>query len=87
MAGLALGIIVYAVFFAWACGWLADKKGYDNVDTWQWLGLFFGLFALLVIGMSPERRGGPSEEYVKCAECGLRLPEAFYEEHRLEQHA
>jgi hypothetical protein len=36
---------VYAVLFGWACGWLADRKGFDNVMAWQMLGFSFGVFA------------------------------------------
>jgi hypothetical protein len=81
MAGVWVVVLIYAVFFGWACGWLADRKGYENVSTWQLLGFFFGVFALLVIGFSPSRTGG-SEQYVTCPDCQMRVPRSMAHEHR-----
>lgn len=46
-------ILVYAVAMAFFTGWLASEKG-RQIGTWAFLGLVFGIIALLAVGLAPQ---------------------------------
>jgi membrane protein implicated in regulation of membrane protease activity len=46
---------IYAIFFGYVCGAVARAKSL-NVNTWQMLGVFFGLLALIAIAVMPATR-------------------------------
>jgi len=53
MALLVILLLAYTLAFAFFTGWLAKEKGRDEV-TWTILGLFFGIVALLAVGLAPS---------------------------------
>ena len=52
--------LAYWGSFGAFCGWLAEEKGKDRL-TWFWLGMAFGLIALLAIAGAPKVES-PDEE-------------------------
>jgi MFS family permease len=53
------------VLVAVAVGWLADQKGRSPV-IWFLVGLLWGPFAVLLVGLAPR---GASGQYHRCSEC------------------
>ena len=52
--------LVYWGSFGAFCGWLAEEKGKDRV-TWFWLGMVFGVIALLAIVGVPKVESSEEE--------------------------
>jgi len=49
--GLVIGGIVWQVGCGLLCSYVATEKGRDSV--WFWIGLFFGVFALIAVAGLP----------------------------------
>jgi hypothetical protein len=64
---LFLAVIITILYFL-ACpifsAWLASKKGYSGA-SWFFLGLFFGMLALITIGFTPIKTSKVKEEEIK----------------------
>jgi membrane protease subunit (stomatin/prohibitin family) len=52
IAGVAIIFVLYGMVMGGFSGWLASAKGYGGV-AWFFLGLVFGIIALLAIGFAP----------------------------------
>jgi hypothetical protein len=55
MSNLQLAILTAWGCLGFACSWLAGEKGRSQLN-WFVLGLVFGVFALLVLGLAPVAR-------------------------------
>jgi hypothetical protein len=68
--------LFYAIFFSWACGYVAVSKG-KNKSNWQVLGFLLGIFALLAIGFSSKDESviqtGKSKILKKCPFCAEHI--------------
>lgn len=53
--------LVYALIFGFFCGYLAGEKGRDST-AWFFLGLVFGILALLVLIGLPSEQNSSSED-------------------------
>jgi hypothetical protein len=61
---LALALTMW-LLVAFAAGWLADQRGRSAL-VWFFLGLVWGPFAALLVGLAPRGASGP---YRRCPHC------------------
>ena len=67
MEWLVYVVIFWSIPFAFMTRWLAGLKGYAE-PSWAIVGLFFGPFAVLTIGLAPRGYGPPFMACVECSE-------------------
>jgi hypothetical protein len=62
LSGIIMFIgIAYSLGGAGLSAWLASRKGY-SAGTWFFLGLLFGVIALLAVGLAPNRNQAQTGE-------------------------